>query len=346
MSRTVSVAAVIAAVREQVEGNDDNNVQIDEIVESVLSNKRYANANALAFDVSLDGEIEVRIFNRLVSNSQFDHIHGLGPNLDGGAAVSLLREALPAMTGRLTLVVFALDMTEQQAEQIFSLFQDSSYSDGLTFCLGHSPNAFCPTLAQFLRQPSTKVTNISLYWSTIRDQQTSVPVPDSDIRSLCSGICESTSLEHLAIFTPPPDADKEATATLLARAVTNSSSISAVFLSRIGDFDVHLREALLQTSAVKSFDVCFHFDNNRLMVFRLNKNVVWKQLLSQNVPLSLWPLVLAKANAWTQATSHSSLDAVFFLLKEKNDVLIQPQWSRRLPQNQTTRRRGRKRKYS
>jgi hypothetical protein len=67
------------------------------------------------------------------------------------------------------------------------------------------------------------------------------------------------------------------------------------------------------------------------------------RLLPQDIPLRLWPLILEDANKWTTKAkrgwsvkeSHSPLDAVYFSVKEKCDVLLQ---------NVHRRRRTRKRK--
>lgn len=55
----------------------------------------------------------------------------------------------------------------------------------------------------------------------------------------------------------------------------------------------------------------------------VKRNTPWKSLVPQDVPLSLWPRILVKANTWRSQTSHSHLDALFFLMREKNDVLLQ-----------------------
>lgn len=82
--------------------------------------------------------------------------------------------------------------------------------------------------------------------------------------------------------------------------------------------------ALLLTLPVQNFDLVFHrLENSSVAFLALNRNAPWKPLLSRNVSLALWPLILAKANTWTKEHSHGPLDALFFLLREKNDVLFQ-----------------------
>lgn len=44
---------------------------------------------------------------------------------------------------------------------------------------------------------------------------------------------------------------------------------------------------------------------------------MWKMLLPKNFPLALWPYFLAKTNTWNGYTSHTPLDALFFLTREQ-----------------------------
>lgn len=73
-----------------------------------------------------------------------------------------------------------------------------------------------------------------------------------------------------------------------------------------GSFLAKIHDALLGTKAVQNFDLCISEGHNSVHeVVRLDRNVPWKHLLSQNVRLALWPRVLARANAWTNKTSYS-----------------------------------------
>lgn len=96
-----------------------------------------------------------------------------------------------------------------------------------------------------------------------------------------------------------------------------------------------LHRVLSSTVAVKNFDLTFHVrSKTRSVSLILDRVSPWKEILPQDLPLALWPHVLAKANSWNQQTgfrySHSSLDALFFLIREKNDVLLQNVHRRRI----------------
>lgn len=76
---------------------------------------------------------------------------------------------------------------------------------------------------------------------------------------------------------------------------------------------------------VKNFDLCFrvHYHTERDRGWRVRRNPMWKMLLPKNFPLALWPYFLAKTNTWNGYTSHTPLDALFFLTREQCDVLLQ-----------------------
>jgi hypothetical protein len=42
-----------------------------------------------------------------------------------------------------------------------------------------------------------------------------------------------------------------------------------------------------------------------------------------DIPLTLWPCILKDADDWTKEDSHSHLDILNFLVKEKNSILLQ-----------------------
>ena len=62
-----------------------------------------------------------------------------------------------------------------------------------------------------------------------------------------------------------------------------------------------------------------------------DRNPWWKRLLAMDdLPLSLWSLFLEKADTWKCDASHSHLDVLYFLLREKNTLLLQNVRRRRI----------------
>lgn len=74
-----------------------------------------------------------------------------------------------------------------------------------------------------------------------------------------------------------------------------------------------------------NFDLCFtwHDDDPSLRNLVIDSNAPWKPFLLHDVSLGLWPRILAKMNSWDEKDSHSTLDALLFLVKEKCDMLLQ-----------------------
>ena len=57
----------------------------------------------------------------------------------------------------------------------------------------------------------------------------------------------------------------------------------------------------------------------------------WKRLMAfDNVSFELWPSILEQANQWKRESSHSHLDILNYLIKEKSTVLLQNVKRRRI----------------
>jgi hypothetical protein len=103
----------------------------------------------------------------------------------------------------------------------------------------------------------------------------------------------------------------------------DDSSISILFLSH----------ALRQHAVVRNHNISFRALSKRTqddsLVF--DRNPWWKRLLAtDDLPLSLWSLFLEKADTWKCDASHSHLDVLYFLLREKNTLLLQNVRRRRI----------------
>lgn len=96
-----------------------------------------------------------------------------------------------------------------------------------------------------------------------------------------------------------------------------------------------VQHTLLQCSAVKSFDLLFHrYEDDESEAdasLRLARTTPWKNILAcSDVPLALWPYILESTKDCYENASHSSLDALFFLVREKSPVLLQNIHRRRI----------------
>lgn len=87
--------------------------------------------------------------------------------------------------------------------------------------------------------------------------------------------------------------------------------------------------ALSGTDAVKKFELSFRRrtgtdlgEGGEDLV--ITRTTPWKRLLAfDDLPLKVWSLIPFETRAWNGQTSHSSLDALFLLMREKSAVLLQ-----------------------
>jgi hypothetical protein len=152
------------------------------------------------------------------------------------------------------------------------------------------------------------------------------------MKSICTGISESTSLEEIYIEPPTTDDTSAVLAETLARAFSKSSCLLDVLSKpHHRHFIDQIRTFLLQTEVVREFDLCFYREEKAGVVkLCLDRDTPWKPILSKNVPLALWPLILASTKDLLPDNSHQTEDVLFFLIKEKNDVLFQNVRRRRI----------------
>lgn len=131
------------------------------------------------------------------------------------------------------------------------------------------------------------------------------------------------------------DSHADKAAEFLADTVLSFPSLQNLYISkgRYGELPAeHVFQVLKQqTEEVKESD--FRFRRNVLrtrargmmssMIFRIKRECWWKDILSQEISMNLWPLVLEKAGKSKMETSHSHLDILNFLVREKNGILLQ-----------------------
>jgi hypothetical protein len=150
--------------------------------------------------------------------------------------------------------------------------------------------------------------------------------------SLCNGVALSTvkhvTLEERAL----QNFDLETAAESLAQMIVESSLEEVTIGGWLPEWIEieRLISALQLTAPVRNMDFAFTHvvDNHISMDFvcraRLRINRKWKPLiLSANTPLALWPHILEKSHVFPE-TSHGSADIVFYVLRQKPDLVPAP----------------------
>jgi hypothetical protein len=92
------------------------------------------------------------------------------------------------------------------------------------------------------------------------------------------------------------------------------TTFSPSFLSRC------LRQHHVIRNHIVSFRALSKRSQDDTLIF--DRNPWWNRLLAvDDVPLNLWSSLLTKADTWKCDASHSNLDVLYFLLREKNSDL-------------------------
>lgn len=208
-----------------------------------------------------------------------------------------------------------MEMTESQAERIFFHPQKEPIVED-TACVSWK---FCQCHGQCTEQvylgESMSLMFLHLSWCK-GDDEGPVSLSRAVIASICDGIAASPSLTNVTVRNVPADGnDTSVAAELLASAITKSRRLAGIStMLKHREFLRKVQNALLRTQAVLNFEMCFMWnEDSEVARLAFSRTIPWKPLLSQNVPLALWPRIFARSNAWRRGQSHSRFDAVYFL---------------------------------
>lgn len=296
---------------------------VEEATESVLRQVQGSPAISLNVSLNRQDEIDEQIFRTFVSRSDMEGIQ-LDPSLDASSAPSLLRIAVPVMSNLRQVDLFC-QMTEPQAESIMEVLGTSSSVNTLVVYLGESGHGVARPLGRFLRESESQRLLV-MTWSCENRETESRSISEDSFQPICDGIRQSTSLATIIVDAPPLAADaRDTVAQMLVDSAINSLSKPKLSVTSEQSFHVSIMNAFMNHASIRNFDSCFCAGINDV-TFRCIFQVYdskWKPVLSRNVPLGLWPHILAETKSFTSFHSHGPLDAIFFLLKEKNDVLLQ-----------------------
>jgi hypothetical protein len=304
--------------------NQDENVE--EVVSAVLdANNSW---RGLILNASLNGGTEESIFEALLSSNKITSLY-IPPYSVKEEVSSMLGKAIPGLPN-LRRVDIALALNEREAESMFTILRTCPTLTEITACLGHCTDGIAKPLSKYLRE-SVTLRNLGLDFGTL-DLPWQTAVSHTGFASICDGIGRCSSLRALCVSQPPFN-DEEANdidARSLALAMAKSKSLIGAGVKLTSQsFIEKVRGFLVRTPTVQNFDVCIRKGRKGYTV-ALELCREWKPLLTKNITPALWPLILAKANTWHQRlsyrllrVSHSELDALFLLVREKNDALLQ-----------------------
>jgi hypothetical protein len=321
---------------DQFHQHEQNNerASLNERVESLLSSNGQSYTENLIMHQAPRGETEFLVFDTLVTSKDVNDL-SFCPSLDANSLPRLLSRLDEGMLEMINLG--GMPLSESQAIAIFekllnlglktlSMFLKKDYCRGVLRAFQH-----------FLQESSVCHLGICCWHNDC--------ISTEALQSICTSILDS-SVECLYFKGLRVRGDNvERVHEILAETILDLSS-------PIGAIQIDNDDALDDTSvSLSSLSRCLRqhhvIQNHNVSVRALSirsqddtllfvRNPWWKRLLAVNdIPFNLWLPLLTKADTWKCDASHSNLDVLYFLLREKNTELLQ----------NVRRRRIRKRKW-
>ena len=300
-------------------------------------------SNEARISVALDGPLNWQdfddgVFDAIMSNKRIKRVVLLD-SIEANCLSRLLHHSLAKMTNLEDLTILGCPLSTSEAEKIFEGIHCCRKFHLLAFLAMDYSNGVVKALERFIEESSSLLNLVLMWYGSMGGDRIQINQSEVRFRSICEAIGKSASLKRLEVVGAPVNEEAtERAIDSLARAIVHCTPLLHIILVRDGSilFPMdRLWSALLGTSAAKNFDFGFceaytGVGAKRLVLMRTRETIPWKSLLSQDISLGLWPRILAKTNDCCTEASHSSLDAVFFLTKEKCDVLLQNVRRRRI----------------
>ena len=303
--------------------SDEHTEHIEAFVAEVFSDGFSGLSFQKVTTSPLQDDLDKRIFDALVSQPNAIRI-SIEPPFDSTLVAELLDYAIPKMSNLQSFFILLSEMEESHVN-VFQFLRRIALNG---FDLGVS-----------LKTPNTVATEALFRLLSVTDKLHGLVICTQGhslqtgcLEALCKAISESPSrnlayvrLELLAQSGMGNTFSKVA-AGYLAKALMDRRNMTLGLVAEDSSLTVNdVCNALARTSAARSFDICFKTLQN--VLYTGPSRIVpfpWKTLLGDdNIPLNYWPRILEKAGRWNETTSHTAKDVLFFLLKEKPDVLLQ-----------------------
>jgi hypothetical protein len=310
----------------------DESFSIEHAVDRTVASNDIS--GVLELDRAPESDLENRVLQDIVQKDKM-HMLAIIESVDAAKVPGILDQIQQNLH---TLYLDGIPMTGSQADVIFQQMDNNCLADLTVHFRKDYCQGFVRALVGFIKN-SSSVDTLMLTRHTANDW-----VTEETFQSLCTAILSSSvntlNLDRLRVRGHGAYKIHK----ILAKLIENSTSISKIEVEPFdasstflpGDFSVQLlSHALCQTPAIRNLDISFiasysNGDGDDALI--VNRHPWWKRHLGDmdTVPLKLLPLVLEKADKWKCDTSHSHLDVLFFLLKEKNPILLQNVRRRRI----------------
>ena len=322
----------------QQERRRNENVSIERAVDlTFASNYRDPFSGVLELDRAPDSDLENRVIRAIFLREETPMLVIL-ESVDAARVPELLD---PILQNLEDLMITGMPMTEAQANVIFGRMHNSNLRDFTVYLRRDYGQGFVRALVGFL-QNSPLVGTLSLV--TRYDDDDDWIMTEENFQSLCAGISSSSVnmiiIDSLRVRGHRTDRIHEILAELIGNSTSSIERIEVEpagdFTFSRGDFSIQLlSRTLFRTPAIRNLDISFRTtyddEDGRCDSLILTRNPWWKRHLADmdTVPTKLLPSILEKADRW-ECDSHSHLDVLFYLVKEKNPLLLQNVRRRRI----------------
>lgn len=347
----------ISSVRQVMQrtGSDDIEATSDHLLEKCLQlggdgDGECFNTLTVGYSASpfLEDSTDERIFDVLASHPHFTTIF-IGTPFHEESLQGFFDRGIPKMVNVKSINTFANNnMPGNHATKFLTIFCHELPCGELDIGLHDldlEDTCTLEALESFVRR-STQLKHLTI--GPLEKSTPSRGLLPRQFDSLCRAIADCPS-PHFAMLLfgndiVRRDAVEEGAKSLADMLAKKRPVIHTIFTGVVDGLTTdHISRLLSQSDAAANFDVCFRTvtlppDNDRestsfylLMGPSSKFPFPWKGVLGDDtIPLTYWPYILEKASKWNKATSHSSLDAFYFLVKEKPDILLQNVKRRRI----------------
>ena len=313
---------------------DNQNIGEEEMLEMILRDfeRRDIPALSIKSPVLHDDDFTRKVFRGIITSSNTRHLiirQTATPSL-----ASFINRSLPEPIEIESLSFLnVMSSLKADVEQLLATLNEKIHVQKVALLTwdNEQENGAGSAFSQYL-QRSTSLNQVILYF-----QCNQSGLSESFLTSIFNGIGASASLTKVSIISSSfgvVDGDTNRVTKCLVDAVVASSCIQKIILvNPIADcpfaFD-RIQSELNRSRAFQESELTYTCKSvgTDYKMLSLIRKCWWKDVLPLDIPLALWPRVLAKSGHQSRGNdtishAHTPTDIMYFFVKEKCDTLFQ-----------------------
>lgn len=304
----------------------NNSLSVEAVVDAILK-ERNLSINAISIGRPLTGDaLDNEIFDAAVSNKPDMEALEISDKGVFSDRMETLTRAIQKMKNLKFIAFKGLRrMSKEEAETMFTVLEKGVTIEKLCIVWrGRNTEDVVDVVARYIKT-SPSLVSVKMDFSRMK---IGTRLSGGMFSWICCSIRESTSLRRFCLVDTPVDVqDSDKAIKCLASTLIESSvSLLEIWKTPVSFTASLVCRELLQSPQVRDSNLSFRKSSdpyNDVTEIRLIRDCWWRSALPLDINPSLWPLILAKADSWHKESSHSSIDILHFLMKEKCDVLCQ-----------------------